>query len=79
MKRIHRKSLSFVLVLLLAALFAGCSILDAVVEEAVNTPGVSEENPSESPRVESPEKEEDPETGVPEILEEGYYTSKEEV
>ena len=79
MKRICRKSLSFLLVLLLAALFAGCSILDAVVEEAVNTPGVSEENPGESPGVESPEKEENPETSVQEITEEGHYTDRKSV
>jgi hypothetical protein len=41
MKRIRKKSLSFLLVLLLSTFFAGCSLLDAVVEEAVNTPGVS--------------------------------------
>lgn len=79
MKRIRKKSLSFLLVLLLSTFFAGCSILDAVVEEAVNTPGVSEENPGESEGVESPEEEEHPETSVNDITEEGFYTSKEEV
>jgi ribonuclease T1 len=73
MNRWMKKSLTFLLLMLLSVFFSGCSVLDQVLEEVVETPGISEEIPGEEPGT----VEEEP--GETEIREDGYYTSKEDV
>lgn len=73
MNRWMKKSLTFLLLMLLSVFFSGCSVLDQILEEVVETPGISEEIPGEEPGT----VEEEP--GETEIREDGYYTSKEDV
>lgn len=79
MKRLQNKVLALFLMLLLTVVFSGCSVLEQVLEEVVEAPGVSEEMPSGETDPETPQAPEEQEPGEEGIKEEGSYTRKEEV